>query len=79
MQLPLLTSCYGCSSVKRAAAQLGERPINVLVNNASVAAPKGDLGKKTIDGFEVGVLGDLSLQLLMPQRRMGLPSVVWHV
>lgn len=30
-----------------------QRPINVLVNNASVAAPKEDLGRKTVDGLEV--------------------------
>ena len=41
------------SSVKRAASKMDGRPINVLVNNASVAAPKDDLGRKTIDGFEV--------------------------
>ncbi|KAK9861824.1 hypothetical protein WJX84_007134 [Apatococcus fuscideae] len=41
------------SSVKRAASKMDGRPINVLVNNASVAAPKDDLGRKTIDGFEI--------------------------
>lgn len=45
--------CCGCSSVKRAAAKMEQRPINVLVNNASVAAPKEDLGRKTVDGLEV--------------------------
>lgn len=39
--------------MKQAAAKLEQRPIDVLVNNASLAAPKDDLGRKTVDGFEV--------------------------
>lgn len=40
--------------MKEAAEKMKQRPIDVLVNNASVAAPKDDLGRKTVDGFEVG-------------------------
>lgn len=45
----------GCSTVREAAKKMKQRPIDVLVNNASVAAPKDDLGGKTVDGFEVGL------------------------
>lgn len=41
-----------CSSVKKAAASLKGTKIHCLVNNASVAAPKGDTGAETADGFE---------------------------
>ncbi|KAK9838928.1 hypothetical protein WJX74_006078 [Apatococcus lobatus] len=72
------------SSVKRAAAKLEQRPINVLVNNASVAAPKDDIGRKTIDGFEITMQTNffgprLFTKLLTENVRSATPSrIIWQ-
>ena len=59
-------------SIKKAAASLKGQPIHVLVNNASVAAPKGQIADKTKDGFEARTRLMACMLLLLRRPGCGL-------
>ncbi|KAK9798541.1 hypothetical protein WJX73_001218 [Symbiochloris irregularis] len=72
------------SSIKAAAAELKGKRIDVLANNASVAAPKDDLGKHNKEGFEVTMATNhfgpfLFTHLLLDDLKASKPSrIVYH-